>query len=83
MDGSGVSSKSPIQGSTLLVLRPLSQLEDQNNFFKKGLFYGVILDIVGPLLETIDGNKYVFVAIDHYSKWCEARLIKEHDVSYC
>jgi hypothetical protein len=22
----------------------------------------------------------VFVAIDHYYKWCEAQLIKEHDV---
>jgi hypothetical protein len=22
----------------------------------------------------------VLVAIDHYSKWCETRLIKEHDV---
>lgn len=44
------------------------------------LFYQVVLDTIGPLFETIDGNKYVFVAIDHYSKWCEARPIKKHDV---
>jgi hypothetical protein len=31
------------------------------------------------LLETTNGNKYVLVAIDHYSKWCEAWPIKEHD----
>jgi len=29
MDGNGVSFKSPIQGSTSLVLGPLNQLEDQ------------------------------------------------------
>jgi hypothetical protein len=40
------------------------------------LFYRVALDIVGPLLETKDGNRYVLVVIDHYSKWCEARPIK-------
>jgi hypothetical protein len=27
------------------------------------------------------GKKYVLVAIDHYSKWCEACPIKEHDVA--
>ncbi len=27
-----------------------------------------------------NGNKYVFVAIDHYFKWCETWPIKEHDV---
>jgi hypothetical protein len=45
------------------------------------LFYKVALDIVGPLLEIKDGNMYVLVAIDHYSKWCEARPIKDHDAA--
>ncbi len=44
------------------------------------LFYWVTLDTAGILLETSSGNKYVLVAIDHYSKWCETRLMKEHDV---
>ncbi len=40
------------------------------------LFYQIFLDTIGPLLETIDGNKYEFVVVDPYSKWCEARPIK-------
>jgi hypothetical protein len=40
----------------------------------------VLLDTVGPLTETFSGNKYVLVAIDHYSKWCETRFMKKHDV---
>jgi hypothetical protein len=44
------------------------------------LFNRVAMDITGPLLEIINGNKYVFITIDHYSKWCEAQPVKEHDV---
>jgi hypothetical protein len=43
-----------------------------------GLFYRVALDIMGPLLETKLGNKYILVAIDHYSKWCEAKAMANH-----
>jgi hypothetical protein len=43
------------------------------------LFYHVALDIGGPLVETTNDNKYVLIAINHYSKWCEARPMKEHD----
>jgi hypothetical protein len=32
------------------------------------LFYKIAMDIVGPLLETKLGNKYIIVAINHYSK---------------
>jgi len=28
-----------------------------------------------------NGNRYALVAIDHYSKWCEARHVKNHDVT--
>jgi transposase-like protein len=45
------------------------------------LLYKVALDIVGPLLKTKDGNMYVSVTIDHYSKWCEARPVRDHDVT--
>ncbi len=32
-------------------------------------------------LYSKNGNKYILVAIDHYSKWCEACFVKEHDVA--
>ncbi len=41
------------------------------------LFYRVALDITGPK----NGNRYALVAINHYSKWCETRTIKDHDVA--
>jgi transposase-like protein len=52
-----------------------------NNILIYDLLYRVALDIDGPLLETKNGNMYVLVAIDHYLKWCEARLVKDHDVA--
>jgi hypothetical protein len=55
-------------------------IEEMKNIPICDLFYCVATDIVGPLLEIINGNKYVLVAIDHYSKQCEAHPIKEHDV---
>jgi hypothetical protein len=45
------------------------------------LFYTVVLDIVGPLLETKSSNTYVLVAIEHYSKWFEARTMKDLDAT--
>ncbi len=43
-------------------------IEEMKNIPICDLFYRVAMDTIGPLLETIDGNKYVLVAIDHYSK---------------
>jgi len=42
------------------------------------LFYQIALDTAGPLPETKAGNKYIMVAIDHYSKWCEAKGVADH-----
>jgi hypothetical protein len=45
------------------------------------LLYKVALDIRDLWLETKNRNKYALVAIDHYSKWCKAKLVKDHDIA--
>jgi len=54
-------------------------IEETKNILICKFFYRVAMDPIGPLPKITNGNKYVLVAIDHYSKWCEAWLVKEHD----
>jgi hypothetical protein len=43
-------------------------------------FYKVALYTVRPLLEACNNNIYIWMAIDHYSKWCKAKVVVDHDV---
>jgi hypothetical protein len=40
-------------------------------------FYQIGIDFVGPLKKTKRGNKYIIVAVDYFTKWPEARAVKE------
>ena len=40
-------------------------------------FYMIGIDFVGPLPITEKGNKYIIVAIDYFTKWPEAKAVKE------
>lgn len=35
------------------------------------------IDLIGPLKGSDEKNKYILVAIDHFSKWVEAKILKE------
>jgi hypothetical protein len=40
-------------------------------------FYQIGIDFVGPLPQTQKGNKYIIVAMDYFTKWPEAKAVKE------
>ena len=42
-------------------------------------FERVGIDFVGPLPETEEGNRFIIVAIDYFTKWPEAKAVKKHD----
>jgi hypothetical protein len=56
-------------------------VEEMKNIPIYDLFNRVTLDIARPLLEIKNGNMYVLVTIGHYWKWCETRLVKDHDAT--
>ena len=37
----------------------------------------VRIDLIGPLQETVIGNKYIVAVTDHFSKWSEDTLISD------
>jgi hypothetical protein len=42
-------------------------------------FYQIGVDVMGPLPRTTTGKRYIVVAVDHFTKWVEARALEEAD----
>ena len=43
----------------------------------KFAWHTVSMDLIGPLPPSTTGVKYIIVAIDHLTKWVEARAVKD------
>src|SRR3954454_9242813 len=43
------------------------------------LFYHVGIDVLGPLPTTLQGNRYIILSVDLFSKWPEARTVANAD----
>ncbi len=52
-----------------------SKDEELNNILVCELFYKVAMDVAGPLPKPKARNQYILVTIDHYSKWCETKVV--------
>jgi hypothetical protein len=55
-----------------------SDTEELNNIPIWDQFYRVTLNTIRQLPKTNNGNRYIIVVIDHYSKWVEAKVVVEH-----
>jgi hypothetical protein len=42
-------------------------------------FYQVGMDVMGPLPITKSGKRYIVIAVDHFTKWVEARALETND----
>ena len=56
---------------------PITRKEPLQLILVKSPFHRVGLDIKGPLPITKSGNRYIIVAMDYFTKWPEARAIKD------
>src|SRR5215216_2295667 len=56
---------------------PITRKEPLQPILVKAPFHRVGLDIKGPLPITKTGNRYIIVAMDYFTKWPEARAIKD------
>ena len=43
----------------------------------------IAADLIGPLPETLRGNKFILVVTDHFSKWAEAFPVQNKSASTC
>jgi len=57
-----------------------SKDEELENILVCELFYKVAMDIASPLPKPKARNQYILVTIDHYSKWCEAKIVFYHNI---
>lgn len=57
-----------------------SKDEKLKNIFVCEVFHKVAMDIAGPLPKPKVKNQYILVTIDHYSKWCETKVVSYHDM---
>jgi hypothetical protein len=55
-------------------------IEELNNIPICHLFYRVAFGTIRSLLKIEVNNKYVIIAINHYSTWCGTKLVKEHTI---
>ena len=44
-------------------------------------FYQIGIDFIGPLPITPQGNRYIIIAVDMFTKWPKAKAIKEATAS--
>jgi hypothetical protein len=64
------------------MVRRLGSMRSENEEMRSipvcDLFHRVAMDTTGPLPATKSGNRYLLVAIDHYLKWFEVKVVSDH-----
>jgi hypothetical protein len=55
-------------------------MEDFKSILMWDQFYKVVFDITNLLPKINNRNQYILVAIDHYFKWVETKVVVDHDM---